>query len=271
MTKLAVCQTLCKPGDVPANVAQGLDLIAAAGARGAELIVLPECHTTGLTANLRDLAETVPGPTTEVYGVAAREAGAWVVAGIVEREDGQLYNTAIVLAPTGSLVAKYRKCYLYVGEREGGFCPGDTACVLDVGFVTAGVAICYDYVFAEYLRDLVVRGARLLVHPTAWVDTASCRQWRYPAAEAYRAQCLVRALENGVFFASANHCGPYDEDGHLQAVGRSAIIAPWGEVLAEVAEGPGVAVAEADFSRIEPWAQTAAPYLHDFLTCPRPI
>jgi predicted amidohydrolase len=142
--------------------------------------------------------------------------------------------------------------------------------VMDFGFATAGITICYDYIFPEYLRDLAVRGARLIVHPTAWVDTQSCRDWHYPAAEAYRAQCQVRALENGVFFMSANHCGPYDEDGNLQGVGRSAIIAPWGEVLAEVGEGPGVAVAEAEFSKIEEWACTAAPYLSDFLKVPRP-
>ncbi|MEN6643697.1 MAG: carbon-nitrogen hydrolase family protein [Armatimonadia bacterium] len=271
MAKLAVAQTVCVPGDVAANTAQAVDLIELAAAAGAELICLPECLNTGLdAANLPKLAEEVPGPFSEAIGQAAKQAGCLVVCGMAEREGDAIYNAAVVTGPDGKLLAKYRKCYLYLQEAET-FSRGDRACVVDFGFATGGVAICYDYVFPEYIRDLVLRGARLLVHPTAWVDTPDCREWHYPAAEAYRAQCQVRALENGIFVMSANHSGAYDTGGYLQAVGRSAIIAPWGEVLAEVPEGKGVAVAEVDFAKASKWAETAAPYLRDFREVPRPL
>ena len=269
MPRLAVAQMECAVGDVAANLGKGVALIGEAAAQGADLVCLPECFTTGLGGPLAQLAESVPGPTSDALCQAAADGGLWVVAGMPERAGEQVYNAALVIAPESKLIARYHKCYLYLQEAEV-FARGDRACVQDLGFVRAGITICYDYIFPEYMRDLVVRGARLLIHSTAWVDTEDCRRWHYPAAEAYRAQAMVRALENGVFFMSANHCGPYDAGGYLQGVGRSAIIAPWGEVLAEVETGEGVALAEVDLADIEKWSQTAAPYLHDHLNVPRP-
>jgi len=270
MLKLAVAQTALVPGDPPANLAHALSLITQAAAQGAELVCLPECLNSGLAANLREAAEPVPGPFTEALAEAARAGGLWVVSGMAEKDGDALYNAAVVIAPDGTLKAVYRKCYLYLQEAEA-FSPGRQACVMDMGFATAAVTICYDYVFPEYIRRLRLAGAQLLIHPTAWVDTDDCRRWHYPATEAYRAQCRVRALENGMFVLSANHYGPYDEGGTLQCVGHSSIIAPWGEVLAEVTEGSGVAVAEVDFARAEEWAATAAPYVKDFQRVPCPV
>jgi predicted amidohydrolase len=269
MPKLAVAQTALVPGDTEANLAQALGLIREAAGQGAELVCLPECLNTGLAASLQEAAKPVPGPFTEALAAAAKEGGLWVVCGMAERDGETLYNAAVVIAPDGTLRAVYRKCYLYLQEAEA-FAPGREACVLDLGFATAAVTICYDYIFPEYIRALRLAGAQLLIHATAWVDTEDCRRWHYPAAEAYRAQCRVRALENGMFVMSANHFGPYDSGGTLRCVGHSSIIAPWGEVLAEVTEGSGVAVAEVEFSRAEEWAATAAPYVRDWqrVGCP---
>ncbi|MCE5240963.1 carbon-nitrogen hydrolase family protein [bacterium] len=270
MPRLAVAQTALTPGDPPANLDQALALIHRAAGAGAELVCLPECLNTGLPGDrLPELAETVPGPFTEALAGAAQQGGLWVVSGMAERRGDRLHNAAVIIGPDGTLRAVYRKCYLYLGEAEA-FTPGTQACVMDMGFATAGVAVCYDYVFPEYIRRLRLAGAQLLLHPTAWVDTEACRRWRYPATEAYRAQCRVRALENGLYVASANHWGPYDASGALQCVGHSSIIAPWGEVLAEVAEGAGVAVADVDFARAAEWAATAAPYVRDFQQVPCP-
>ncbi len=270
MARLAVAQIECSVGDVSANVRKGRDLIAEAGRQGADIVCLPEYFTTGLVhGGMCEIAEPVPGTASDALCDAAAGGGLWLVAGVAERSGTEVYNTALVISPDGELVTRYRKCYLYMQEADV-FTRGRQACVQDIGFVTAGITICYDYVFPEYMRDLVVRGARLLVHATAWVDTEECRRWHYPAAEAYRAQERVRALENGVYFMSANHCGVYDSDGYLQGVGHSAIIAPWGEVLAELSDEEGVVSAEADFGLIGSWAQTAAPYLDDHLNVPAP-
>ena len=75
---------------------------------------------------------------------------------------------------------------------------------------------------------------------------------------------LTRALENGVYFISANNWGNYDLDGHLRAIGQSAIISPWGEILDEVVEGEGFAIADVDFAAPIEWRKNIAPYLADF-------
>lgn len=264
MAHIAVAQMQVAPGDVDANLSKALRLIDAAARQGAELIVLPEMALVGLPGDIEAAAQDVPGPATDRLAEAACEAGAWVIAGIAESNpEGDPFNAAVAIDPEGEIVAVYRKVFLYLQEAEA-FGRGCEACLLDLGFAQAGLTICYDYIFPEYMRRLVTAGAELLLHPTAWVDTQTGREWGYPSPEAYRAQCLVRALENQVFFASANVVGPYDAGGHLEGVGRSSVIAPWGEVLAEVADGEGVAVADCDFSRIEAWCEEVAPYMRDF-------
>lgn len=270
MARIAVAQMQVRPGDIDANVTRAMELVEAAASAGAELVLLPELALTGLVEDMGSVAQPIPGEVTDRLGAAASDSEIWAVIGMPERNpEGAPYNSAVVIAPTGDVAAVYRKVFLYLQEAET-FSRGSAACLLNLDFAWAGLTICYDYVFPEYVRMLVVGGAQLILHPTAWVDTETCRQWRYPAAEAYRAQCLVRALENSVFFASANVIGPYDAAGQLEGVGRSAIIAPWGEVLAEVSEGEGVAVGELDFGRVEQWASEVAPYMHDFHNIPIP-
>ena len=264
MAKIAVAQMQVTPGDLDANLAKALELIEEAGGQDAELVVLPEMALSGLSSKLPENEQAIPGPVTDRLAQAAAGVGAWVVAGMPQTNpDGAPFNVAVAIKPTGEIAAVYRKVFLYLQEAQG-FAPGCEACLLDLGFAHAGLTICYDYIFPEYLRSLAVAGAQMLLHPTAWVDTEAGREWNYPSAEAYRAQCMVRALENQVFFASANIVGPYDDGGHLVGVGRSAVIAPWGEVLAEVAEGEGVAVADCDFTRVSAWCEEVAPYMRDF-------
>src|SRR5436309_2223399 len=111
---------------------------------------------------------------------------------------------------------------------------------------------CYDDTSADNVPARVDAGAELRSDPAAWLRTDECERWHY-SPDAYRAQCLTRALENTVFFMSANHSGRYDPGATLRGVGQSAIIAPWGEVLAEVPAGAGVAVARVDLDRAQGW------------------
>lgn len=270
MPKLAVVQTDCVVGSVPQNLRHGLELVEQAAEKGADLACLPECFNTGLADNLDDIAEPIPDTTSDALCEAAAEHKMWIVAGLAEKVETGVANTALVINPDGAIVTQYHKCFLYMQENEV-FEAGAERVVVDLDFATAGVMICYDYIFPEYVRALVDDGARLIIHPTAWVNTDMCDSWHYPAREAYRAQCMVRALENNVFFMSANHGGAsYDPRGYLRPVGGSSIIAPWGEVLAEVDTGPGVAVAEVDFEDREEWVQSAAPYYEDYCKIPIP-
>jgi 5-aminopentanamidase len=270
MAKLAVLQTDCIVGDVGANTAHALDLLDGAAAAGADLAVLPECFSTGSgdLALAGDYAEAVPGPCSDALGGAAARHDMWIVAAVAEKVADGLSNTSLIFAPDGSLIAKYRKRFLYMGEAET-FVRGERGLVVDMGFVTAGITICYDYMFPEYVRALVDNGARLLVHSTAWITTDLCEDWGYNARVNYRGQSVTRAIENGIFLMTANHGGSYDRDGIIRPVGGSCIIAPWGEILAEVDTGAGVAVAEVDFADIARWATAAAPYYEDY--CKHPV
>lgn len=261
--KIAVGQPQCAIGNVPANLEKGAEMVRDAGSRGASLVCLPECFTTGLVFGEMDrLAETVPGPSTDKLGEAARSANAFVLFGMVEKNPaGKPFNAAVLLSPEGRVIAAYRKIHLYMGEAQA-FAPGARRFMAELGFCKAAVTICYDYIFPEFIRGFVDCGARLLLHPTAWVNTDECERWRYNTG-AFRAVGIARAIENTIFYATANHASVYDSAGSLRGIGQSAIIAPWGEILAEVTSGEGVAVAECDFSRIEGWQETAAPYLKD--------
>jgi 5-aminopentanamidase len=261
---LAAGQYRCAVGDKEANLSAIERLSREAARLGAQLVCFPELGTTGFAgALLNDLAEPIPGPTTQRLGEIAGRYGLSLVAGLpeVDPSTGRLHNSCVLITPEGTLAARYRKRCLYLDEQQI-FVPGDGTVLYDVGFGRMALTICYDYVFAEYIRRLVDAGAELICHPTAWVTTDVCEQWRY-SPMAYRAMGMTRALENGVFFLSANLWGPCDPEGHLRAIGQSAIIAPWGEVLAEVPSGEGVAVATVDFSAPEGWRRAAAPYRQD--------
>jgi predicted amidohydrolase len=199
----------------------------------------------------------------ERLGDIARQNRLFLLAGLPELDPatGRLHNSAILLNPEGEVAARYRKRCLYLDEKQI-FAPGDRNVLVDAGFGRLALTICYDYVFAQYIRQLVDAGAELICHPTAWLTTDVCEQWHY-SPMAYRAMGMTRALENSVFYMSANLYGPCDPEGHLRAIGQSAIIAPWGEILAEVRSEEGVAVATVDFAAPEGWRRAAAPYLQD--------
>lgn len=263
MTRLAAIQICCEVGDIDANVTKAERFIHSASTAGAVFVCLPELFSTGAVGDkIWELAEPIPGPTTEKLAHIARENGVYVVAGIAEKDLNTLHNASVLISPDGELLKKYRKIFLYLGEKEK-YVAGDESCVCDVSFGKIALTICYDYVFPEYIRYLVLQGAQLLVHSTAWLTTDECERWNYNNG-AYRAMGMTRALENGVYFISANHWGNYDLAGDLRAIGQSAIISPWGEILAEVPEGEGIAIADVDFDLPTEWRKHVAPYLTDY-------
>ena len=260
---LAVGQFRCVVGDKAANLAKMATLAGLAAEQGAQFLCFPEMGLTGAAGRVLELAETVAGKAVRQLGGIARENGLHLIAGLPERDPatGKVYNACVLLGPDGALAGHYRKRCLYLGEREI-MAPGEESVLCDTPFCRLALTICYDYVFPRTISQLVDAGAELICHPPAWLTTDVCEQWRY-SPMAYRAMAITRALENTVFFLTANLWGNYDQEGSLRAIGQSAIIAPWGEILAEVPEGEGVAVATVDFDAAEGWRQAAAPYLAD--------
>jgi predicted amidohydrolase len=263
--RIAAIQIQCNVGDVAANLHNAERLIRSAREGGAEFVCLPELFTTGIVlGKMEELAEPIPGPTTQELCRIAKANSIYLVAGMAEKDEGtgKLHNASVLISPQGEVQRKYRKVFLYLDESKG-FTPGDEPCICQLPFGKIGITICYDYVFPEYIRSLVFKGIDLLVHPTAWLTTDECERWKYNNG-AYRAMGMTRALENGIYFISANHWGNYDLEGNLRGIGQSAIISPWGEILAEVIEGEGVAIADVDFERPEAWKARVAPYISDY-------
>ena len=238
-------------GAVDANLDHAERLLggaADAGRGGAEadLVVLPELFASGYffdsTEQAHGLSEPVPdGPTTRRIERWAAETGATFVAGLPERAGRDRpahYNSAVVVTPRGWL-GTYRKTHLYYEETEH-FRPGDTGfpvwTVADRAgrSYRLGVMVCFDWFFPESARTLAAGGADVVAHPSNLV-LPHC-----PDA------MPVRALENGVFTATANRTGS-ESNGRetLTFIGRSRICSPRAEVLAE-APGVGDAVISAE-------------------------
>src|SRR4051794_23027894 len=149
-TTLAVVQVECEPGNVDVNVTRALAGIADAAGQGARIVCLPELFSTGFVFDrMEELAEPLPGPTTKRLAEAAAASGIYLIAGLAEKDrgTGRLHNSAVVIGPDGSLLASYRKRYLYLGERDL-LVPGEHACLVELDGVRAAVIICYDYIFA---------------------------------------------------------------------------------------------------------------------------
>ncbi len=211
----------------------------------ADLVLFPELFTTGYRRAGMDhaaLAEPVPGGrSVERLAAAAREAGLGIAGTILEREGESVYDTAILIGPDGKLAAKYRKTHLYPAELPY-FAAGDELVVAELpeNRLAVGLTICFEHAFPEIFTALALRGAGLILIPSAVP-----RSYEYLLDLRTRA----RAQDNQVFVASANLVG---FDGQTDWCGRSSIVDPRGAVLvAAGADDEEVIVATVDPALIE--------------------
>jgi predicted amidohydrolase len=192
---------------------------------GDDLVLLPELWATGYFAfdDYAATAEPLDGPLVSALGAAARAAGVTLHGGsIVERDDaGRLFNTSLLFDPSGALVHTYRKVHLFgYGSREQELLtPGDRV----AGHGSLALSTCYDLRFPELFRRQVDGGSQLFLVAAAW-----------PLSRLAHWQLLLRsrALENQSFLLACNAAG---RQGPVELAGRSAVVDPWGEVVAEAA------------------------------------
>lgn len=202
----------------------------------AGLVVLPEMATTGYTYQTREeiapFVEPVPGPTTRVFARLARDKRVALVVGFpeVDSETNLYYNSAVLIGPDGELAGVYRKTHSFYWDTRWA-ADGDLGLPVFSGEWPGplGMLICMDAGFFEPARVMVLNGAKVIAFPANWLRTAPSPEWR------------ARAAENGVYLVAANRWG---EERGARFAGGSSVIGPRGEVLAEVARGDGVAVAE---------------------------
>lgn len=224
--KLAAIQFSPKEGDVDNNlkrIERLVDKIA-----GAQLIVLPEICDIGYDLNkIKLLAQPFPNQSTDKLSELSRLYDVIIVAGLAEKRDDGIYNTAVVFDRKGKMIAKYDKthlCPIPPIYEPAVFKAGSKILVGNLPGVKLGLTICYDIRFPEVYRRLALDGAEIIVHPTAFP------RMRIEQLE----MCLrARAIENQLFLISANHCG---FNGGIELGGRSMIVGPDGDIRAKASE-----------------------------------
>lgn len=263
-------------GDAEANLSAIEQRVAEAAANGARLVLLQELHNGAYfcqdeSVATFDLAEPIPGPSTERLGALAQRHGVVIVASLFERRAAGLYhNTAVVLETDGRIVGKYRK--MHIPDDPGFyekfyFTPGDLGFEpIDTSVGRLGVLVCWDQWYPEAARLMALAGAELLLYPTAigW-DPGDADDERQRQRDAWILSHRGHAVANGLPVLSCNRVGhepsPMDTAG-IRFWGNSHVLGPQGEFLAEAGEDPTVLVCDIDLGRSED-VRRIWPFLRD--------
>lgn len=260
------------------NIARSVAGVRSAAARGARLVVLQELHAGPYFCQTEDtgcfdLAEPIPGPSTETFGALARELGVVIVTSLFEKRAAGLYhNTAVVLESDGRIAGRYRK--MHIPDDPGYyekfyFTPGDlgfTPIVTSVG--TLGVLVCWDQWYPEAARLMALAGAELLIYPTAigW-DPRDEVDEQTRQLDAWLTIQRAHAVANGVPVISVNRVGlepdPGGQSPGAHFWGHSFVAGPQGEWLAKAGgEREEVLVTAVDLGRGEA-VRRIWPFLRD--------
>ncbi|MBQ9559396.1 MAG: carbon-nitrogen hydrolase [Bacteroidaceae bacterium] len=243
--KVGLIQQSCV-ADVEANKRKLAENIAEVARRGAELVVLQELHNSLYFCQVEsvdnfDLAEPIPGPGTDFYGQLARQHGIVLVTSLFERRAAGLYhNTAVVFEKDGSIAGKYRKMHIpddpayyekfYFTPGDLGFRPIETS----VGRL--GVQVCWDQWYPEGARLMALRGAELLIYPTAiGYESSDTPEEQERQREAWTTVQRGHAVANGLPVITVNRVGhesdPSGQTRGIQFWGSSFVCGPQGELL----------------------------------------
>ncbi|MGE5144776.1 MAG: carbon-nitrogen hydrolase [Acidobacteriota bacterium] len=252
--------------DPQANLEKAIARVREAAGRGATLICLPELFRTLYIGQREDhdffnLAETIPGPSTEALGKIARELEVVIVASLFERRAAGLYhNTAAVLDSDGTVRGIYRKMHIPDDPsyyEKFYFTPGDLGFkAFDTAAGRIGTLVCWDQWYPEGARLTALQGAAILLYPTAigW-HPAEKAQYGPQQLDAWRTIQRSHAIANGCYVAAVNRVGFEQLDGQgagLEFWGHSFLADPFGVVLAEApADAEAILVAPLDLGRLE--------------------
>jgi deaminated glutathione amidase len=248
MNFIAAAIQMVASDDKTANLAEAERWVRQAVRLGAKVVVLPEVFIwRGEKKREREFAESVPGPTSAAMARLARELGIHLLAGSVLEEipgSQKVYNTSLLFDPAGALLASYRKIHLFDVDLANGVSlresatreHGDSLAVVKTAQCAMGLTVCYDLRFPELYRALARQGAEIIFVPSAFTAYTGQAHWE--------ALLRARAIENQVYVVAPNQFGKSPKS--FETHGHSMIVDPWGRVLAELADGPGVITAEID-------------------------
>lgn len=258
MTNIGLIQIACTSDKIE-NTERTFHKIREAASQGAQIICTQELYQSlyfcqNHDESFFDLAESIPGPTTQRTGELAKELGVVIVSSLFEKRiSGVYHNTATVHDADGSLLGIYRK--MHIPEDPGFhekyyFTPGDTGFkVFETKFGNVGVLICWDQWFPEAARLTALKGADILFYPTAIgvlpnEDDAVKKEFM----EAWETMHRSHAIANGCYVAAVNRVGTESD---ITFWGDSIVYGPFGKVLAQADDKECILIAECDFSSIE--------------------
>jgi predicted amidohydrolase len=250
---LAAVVQMTSTADVERNLNVAEALVEQAAARGAAFVGLPENF-----AYLRSEGQPVPEPqavdgawVSRMGALARRLRVTLLLGSLPERVPGdtRVRNTSLLLGPGGETLGLYRKVHLFDIDLPGmehlkeskAVVPGEELVVAATPVGPVGLSICYDVRFPELYRELSRRGARVLCVPSAFTERTGKAHWEV--------LLRARAIENLAYVLAPAQVGHHG--GGRASHGQAMIVDPWGLVVAQVADGEGVAVAELDFERLE--------------------
>jgi len=249
----AACVQLASDIEPEANLRAAAEAIRRAREAGADFVLTPET-TDMMEMKRRDAFAKAKGES-EHPGLAqlrdlAGELGCWLLIGslVIRLGDERLANRSFLIDPAGQVAARYDKIHMFDVDVPDGqsyreskaYQPGGAAVLADLPWGRLGLTVCYDLRFPRLYRALAQAGAELLTVPSAFTRLTGRAHWHV--------LLRARAIETGAFVLAPAQCGETSQG--RQTYGHSLIVAPWGEVLAEAGEEPGVILAEIDPARV---------------------
>jgi deaminated glutathione amidase len=248
MKFLAAAVQMLASDDKAANLKEAKHGIRHAAAEGARVVALPEVFIwRGSKKVEREFAEPIPGPSSAAMAQLARDLGIYILAGsILEEIPGseKAYNTSLLFDPAGKVLASYRKIHLFDVDLANGVslresdtrAHGETMAVIKTDLCSMGLSVCYDLRFPELYRGLASQGAELIFIPSAFTAYTGEAHWE--------TLLRARAIENQAYIIAPDQFGKNAKS--FETHGHSMIVDPWGKVIAELPDGPGVITAEID-------------------------
>lgn len=248
--RVGVWQCAPTPRDRVANLRRLAEVAQRAAQQGVELLVTPELTLTGY--DIGELTDVVQDDDVDQVAAVARDAGVALVVGLARRDREGFANAAVTVDAAGDVLSVYRKAHLFGPLDRGRFVAGPEPFALaELDGIRVATMVCYDVEFPETVRAAALAGAHLVAVPTANM---------HPFEIVCESVVPVRAFENQVYLAYANHCG---HEGETTYVGRSLIVGPDGKPLATAdSEGEALIMADID-AEVTHAAQAANPYLTD--------
>jgi predicted amidohydrolase len=260
------CVQLNAARDIAPNIAAASALIREARAKGAQFVLTPE--NTGMIEPKRPLLLEKAKPETDhpalpAFSSLAAELGIWLLIGSLQiKLDAAICaNRSFLFDDRGRIVARYDKIHMFDVDLAGGesyressrFRAGDRAVLAGTPWGKVGLTVCYDVRFAYLYRALAQAGASFLTVPSAFTVPTGRAHWE--------TLLRARAIESGCFVFAPAQCGEHAEG--RRTYGHSLIVSPWGEVLAEAGEEPGIICADIDPAKVDEARRMIPSLRHD--------